>query len=144
MRVTKTGFANHSQVGFFIRQKVGRTQKSLEKWVLNSDLVIPITNETIQVLRQSSARMSSQEQSEGRKQTVTFSGCQEEGLNDTISTGASSSWKHTPMGRWERERVEEEPWNVFAVVNTNSRWREILDTIRSTKGRSNRVGGNTK
>jgi len=118
----------------------------LEQWVLISDLVNPITNETFQAFHSSSARMGSQETPEERQQTDRNDGCQDEAPNHANTIGACPRWEQTPMGRWEMEKVEEQPWNALAVLNISSHWRESLgarDTC-STKGETGSVGGNTR
>ncbi|KAE9364647.1 hypothetical protein N431DRAFT_109864 [Stipitochalara longipes BDJ] len=91
-------------------------------------------------------KMSSQEQPAKCQQLNTHTGGKDETPSDTISLGISTRWKQTPMGRWEREKVEEQPWNALAAVNIDPRWRESLGTqdTCSTKGETGSAGGETK
>jgi hypothetical protein len=62
------------------------------------------------------------------------------------STLAAATQNHTPMGRWESEKAEDQPWNAFAASKTDSGWRECfgLQVTSSTKGEQVSVGEETK
>jgi hypothetical protein len=61
-------------------------------------------------------------------------------------TSAAATRNHTPMGRWESEKAEDQPWNVLTASKTDSGWRECfgLQVTSSTKGEQGSVGEETK
>jgi len=84
--------------------------------------------------------MSSQKQPAECQQSDVHSGCDDE------APRVSPTWRQTPMGRWESEKIEEQPWNALGAVNIDSHWRETFATqgTCSTKGETGSSAGETK